>query len=309
MRLSWRRLRALCRKETLQIFRDPSSNLIAFFLPVLMLFIFGYGINLDSSRLRIGLWMEDAGAEANGFASALTGSAWLEVHSFGSRAEMERAMVDSQIRGFVVIQEDFSRKLKQPGETAPVQLIADGSEPNIAQFVRATVNGVWQSWQMQRAEDRGEKMKREISLEPRYWFNPSAESRNFIIPGSITVIMTVIGAMLTSLVVAREWERGTMEALLASPMTRTELLLSKILPYYGLGMISLMLCVSVAHWVLKVPFRGTFLALWVVGSFFLLQRVRHRPCDFHRHAEPVQRRAGRAERGVSAGGDVVRVHL
>ncbi|MEO5712736.1 MAG: ABC transporter permease [Luteolibacter sp.] len=268
--MSLRRLRALCWKETLQIFRDPSSILIAFFMPVLMLFIFGYGINLDSARLRIGLWMEDSGAEANGFASALTGSAWLEVHSYDSRAAMERALVDSQIRGFVVVQEDFSRKLKQPGETAPVQLIADGSEPNIAQFVRATVNGVWQTWQMERAEDRGEKMKREISLEPRYWFNPSAESRNFIIPGSITVIMTVIGAMLTSLVVAREWERGTMEALLASPMTRTELLLSKILPYYGLGMISLMLCVSVAHFVLKVPFRGTILALWVVGSFFLL---------------------------------------
>lgn len=268
--VSGRRLRALCWKETLQIFRDPSSILIAFFMPVLMLFIFGYGINLDSSQLRIGLWMEDSGAEADGFAAALTGSPWLKVRSYDSRAAMERALVNSQIRGFVIIQEDFSRKLKQQGETAPVQLIADGSEPNIAQFVRATVNGVWQTWQMQRAEDRGGKLNREISLEPRYWFNPSAESRNFIIPGSITVIMTVIGAMLTSLVVAREWERGTMEALLASPMTRTELLLSKILPYYGLGMISLMLCVSVAHFVLRVPFRGTILALSVVGSFFLL---------------------------------------
>lgn len=268
--VSWRRLRALCWKETLQIFRDPSSILIAFFMPVLMLFIFGFGINLDFSKLRIGLWLEDSGAEAGAFASALTGSSWLEVRSYDSRAAMERAIVDSQIRGFVVIPQDFSRRLKQPGETAPVQLVADGSEPNIAQFVRSTVNGVWQTWQMQRAEDRGEEMKREISLEQRYWFNPSAQSRNFIIPGSITVIMTVIGALLTSLVVAREWERGTMEALLASPVTRTELLLSKILPYYGLGMISLMLCVVIAHWVLRVPFRGTFAALWVTGSFFLL---------------------------------------
>lgn len=268
--MSWRRLRALCWKETLQIFRDPSSLLIAFFMPVLMLFIFGFGINLDFSRLRLGLRMEDAGAEAAAFAAALTGSPWLDVHSYDSRAAMERAMVDSQIRGFVVLPQDFSRRIKQAGETAPVQLVADGSEPNIAQFVRSTVNGVWQSWLVQRAEDRGEEMKREISLVPRYWFNPSAESRNFIIPGSITVIMTVIGALLTSLVVAREWERGTMEALLASPVTRAELLLSKILPYYALGMISLMICVSVAHWVLRVPFRGTFLALWVVGSFFLL---------------------------------------
>ncbi|MEI7911277.1 MAG: ABC transporter permease [Verrucomicrobiota bacterium] len=268
--LSWRRLRALCWKETLQIFRDPSSILIAFFMPLLMLFIFGYGINLDFSRLRIGLWLEDGGAEATGFAAALKGSPWLEVHGYGSRPALERALVDSQIRGFVIIPEDFSRKLKQAGETAPVQVVADGSEPNIAQFVRATVSGVWQTWQLERAEDRGEKLAREIALEQRVWFNSSAESRNFIIPGSITVIMTVIGALLTSLVVAREWERGTMEALLASPVTRTELLLSKILPYYALGMISLLLCVGVAHWILGVPFRGTLLALWVVGSLFLL---------------------------------------
>jgi len=268
--ISWRRLRALCWKETLQIFRDPSSILIAFFMPLLMLFIFGYGINLDFSRLRVGLRIEDGGGEAADFAAALTGSRWLEVRSYDSRAALERALVDCEIRGFVVIPEDFSRKVKQVGVTAPVQLVADGSEPNIAQFVRSTVNGVWQTWQAHRAEDRGEKMSREIALEPRFWFNSSAESRNFIIPGSITVIMTVIGALLTSLVVAREWERGTMEALLASPVTRTELLLCKILPYYGLGMVSLLLCVGVAHWVLRVPFRGTMPALWVVGTFFLL---------------------------------------
>lgn len=268
--LSVRRLRALCWKETLQIFRDPSSILIAFFMPVLMLFIFGYGINLDSSRLRIGLRSEDMGNDAASFANALTGSPWLEVHRYESRAALERAIVDSQIRGFVVIPQDFSKKLAHPGTTAPIQLIADGSEPNIAQFVRATVNGVWQTWIFQRYEDRGQEMKLEITFEPRYWFNPAAQSRNFIIPGSITVVMTVIGALLTSLVVAREWERGTMEALLASPVTRVELLLSKILPYYGLGMVSLLICVGVAHWILKVPFRGSLTAIWVTGSFFLL---------------------------------------
>ena len=267
---SWRRLRALCWKETLQIFRDPSSILIAFFMPVLMLFIFGYGINLDSSRLRIGLRSEDMGKDAASFANALSGSPWLDVHHYESRAALERAIVDSQIRGFVVIPQDFSKKLAHPGTTAPIQLIADGSEPNIAQFVRATVNGVWQTWMFQRYEDRGQEMKLEVTLEPRYWFNPAAQSRNFIIPGSITVVMTVIGALLTSLVVAREWERGTMEALLASPVTRVELLLSKILPYYGLGMVSLLICVAVAHWILKVPFRGSLTAIWVTGSFFLL---------------------------------------
>ncbi len=160
--ISWRRLRALCWKETLQIFRDPSSILIAFFMPLLMLFIFGYGINLDFSRLADRAADRGWRGGGGGLRGGANGSPWLEVHSYDSRAALERALVDSQIRGFVVIPQDFSRKLKQAGETAPVQLAADGTEPNIAQFVRSTVNGVWQTWQMQRAEDRGEEMKREI---------------------------------------------------------------------------------------------------------------------------------------------------
>lgn len=269
-RFSLLRLKALCWKETLQIFRDPSSNLIAFGLPLVMMFVFGFGINLDSSRLRIGLLDEDTGTESNGFSAALRASPWLEVRPYESRAAIERDLVDARIRGFVVIPQDFSLRFKSPSDTAPVQVVADGSEPNTAHFVEAYVKGVWQTWQLQRAEDRGESLEPEIVMAPRYWFNPSADSRNFLIPGSITVIMTVIGALLTSLVVAREWERGTMEALLASPVTRSELMLSKLLPYYALGMVSLLLCVATAHWLLGVPFRADLLALVVVGTFFLL---------------------------------------
>ncbi|BCU77089.1 ABC transporter permease [Luteolibacter sp. LG18] len=268
--LSLRRLRALCWKETLQIFRDPSSNLIAFVLPVVMLFIFGYGINLDVPKLRVGVLNEAGGVEASGFDSALVASPSLDVRHYRSREAMSRDMVDSRIRGFVVIPQDFSRRLQSRSDTAPAQVVADGSEPNTAQFVTSIVSGVWQTWLRQNAADHGREIPEQVTLEPRYWFNPSAESRNFLIPGSITVIMTVIGALLTSLVVAREWERGTMEALLASPVTRAELLLSKILPYYVLGMVSLLLCVAASRWVLHVPFRGSLLALAVVGSFFLL---------------------------------------
>lgn len=267
---SLRRLRALCWKESLQIFRDPSSILIAFVLPVVMLFIFGYGINLDVPRLKIGVLNQATGVEATGFDMALAASPSLDVRHYRSLTEMSRDMTDSQIRGFVVIPQDFSRRIERHSEAAPVQVVADGSEPNTAQFVTSIVNGVWQTWMQQNAADQGRELENRIGMEPRYWFNPSAESRNFLIPGSITVIMTVIGALLTSLVVAREWERGTMEALLASPVTRGELLLSKILPYYVLGMVSLLLCVAAARWILHVPFRGSLLALSVVGSFFLL---------------------------------------
>jgi ABC-2 type transport system permease protein len=267
--ISFRRLRALCRKETWQILRDPSSNLIAFVLPVIMLFIFGYGLNLDSTKVNLGLVLEDQSPEARHFADNLYGSPYLRVYSAQTRAEVEQAMTDGHVRGFVVIPVDFAMKIKRPGATAPLLVVADGSEPNIASFVQNYVSGAWRGWMQQRATERGEKSPATITIEPRFWFNPSAESRNYLIPGSITIIMTVIGALLTSLVVAREWERGTMEALLASPVTRTELLLSKLLPYYVLGIVSLFLCVAVAVWIMGVPFRGSLFVLWVIGSLFL----------------------------------------
>jgi ABC-2 type transport system permease protein len=116
----------------------------------------------------------------------------------------------------VVIPVDFDRQMARPGADAPIQLITDGSEPNTANFAQGYVEGIWQIWQQQRAEDRGETFEPLIDVQMRYWFNPAAISQHFIIPGAVTIIMTVVGAILTSLVVAREWERGTMEALLST---------------------------------------------------------------------------------------------
>jgi ABC-2 type transport system permease protein len=264
-----RRLIALSRKETLQILRDPSSNLIAFVLPVVMLFIFGYGINLDSSGLRVGLVMEDTSPEARLFAASLQGSPYLRIVGGHDRSEMGEALVAGRVRGFVVVPQDFARKLEQENETAPLLIVTDGAEPNTANFVENYVRGAWQGWIQQRAARQGRPAAIPVSIEPRFWFNPEAESRNYLVPGSITVIMTVIGALLTSLVIAREWERGTMEALLASPATKTEMLLSKLIPYYGLGIFSLLTSVGVAVFLLGVPFRGSLIALWMVGSLFL----------------------------------------
>jgi len=274
-----RRLFALCRKETFQIVRDPTSILIAFILPVVMLFIYGYGINLDTGSARIGLLAQDTSPDAREFAASLTASPYLHVTAFTSSEAVSDALTRSRVRGFVVIPSDFSAKLRRaesalaagnPADPAPVQLVADGSEPNTAIFVQGYVNGAWQSWLAQRAVARGQPMPPSISIETITWYNPGAESRNYLIPGSITVIMTVIGAFLTALVIAREWERGTMEALLSSPITRAEFLLSKIIPYYLLGMIVLLLCISVGHYIMGVPYRGSPLPTLASGSLFLL---------------------------------------
>ncbi|KFK95074.1 MULTISPECIES: ABC transporter permease [unclassified Serratia (in: enterobacteria)] len=266
---SWRRLRALCLKETRQILRDPSSGLIAFVIPLMLLFIFGYGINLDSSKLRLGILMEQHSEEARDLANAFAGSPYIQPTISDNRQQLIAMMQAGSIRGLVVIPNDFAEHLARPTDRAPLQVITDGSEPNTANFVQGYTQGVWQIWQQQRATDRGQEDKPLIEIQMRYWFNPAAISQHFIIPGAITIIMTVIGAILTSLVIAREWERGTMEALLSTQVTRSELLLSKLVPYYFLGMIAMVLCMVVSVFVLGVPYRGSLIILLVISSLFL----------------------------------------
>jgi ABC-2 type transport system permease protein len=267
--VSWRRLTALCRKESYQIVRDPSSIVIAFALPVILLMIFGYGVNLDAARVRVGVLNQDSGPDAALFVASLAASPYFEPHPSASREELTQWLTAGEVRGIVILQSDFGARLARPGDTAPLEIITDGAEPNTASFVAAYIEGAWQSWARQRALDKGIPIAPPVDVIARYWFNPAALSRNFIVPGSIAIIMTIIGALLTSLVIAREWERGTMEALLSTPVTRSELLLSKILPYYVLGILSMLICLGIAVWVFEVPFRGSLVLLILYTSLFL----------------------------------------
>lgn len=298
--LSWRRVRALCVKETRQIVRDPSSWLIAVVIPLLLLFIFGYGINLDSSKLRVGILLEQRSEAALDFTHTMTGSPYIDATISDNRQELIAKMQAGKIRGLVVIPVDFAEQMERANATAPIQVITDGSEPNTANFVQGYVEGIWQIWQMQRAEDNGQTFEPLIDVQTRYWFNPAAISQHFIIPGAVTIIMTVIGAILTSLVVAREWERGTMEALLSTEITRTELLLCKLIPYYfprDAGDVAVYAGVSV--------YSRRAVSRVAADSVFYLQPVFTQypgdgAADFHDYPQPVQCRSGRPERRFSA---------
>lgn len=264
-----RRLWALCRKESYQILRDPSSILVAFIMPVMLLFVLGYAVNLDANHLRLGLLREDSGAAASTLAQTLSANPLFEVHNGASRDELMQALAQGRIRAILIIPADFSAKWLRQQQVAPLQLLVDGAEPNTAQFMANYVQSLWQNWLQQQRREQAQPQPLQIEVLSRTWYNPANVSRNFLVPGSIAVVMTIIGALLTSLVVAREWERGTMEALLATPVTRTELLLSKILPYYLLGMLACWICLLVAVYIMGVPFRGSLLALFVSSSLFL----------------------------------------
>ncbi|BDQ33090.1 ABC transporter permease [Pseudodesulfovibrio portus] len=266
---SFRRSCALCLKEARQIMRDPSSLLIAIVLPVGLLFIFGFGISLDTNRLGVGVVMEDHGAEAVRFAAAAAGSPYIRPVFANTLAEVEDDLRLARLRGVIVIPADFTAKVEAGRGGAQIQVLTDGSEPNTANFVSSYAYGLYESWLASRAEANGVSVAQAVTLEPRYWFNPTTISRNYLIPGSISVVMTIIGALLTSLVVAREWERGTMEALLATPVRKSELLLSKTLPYYVLAMTAMTICVLIAIFIMDVPFRGSIPAMFLASSLFL----------------------------------------
>lgn len=270
--LSWRRVRALCVKETRQIVRDPSSWLIAVVIPLLLLFIFGYGINLDSSKLRVGILLEQQSEEALDFTHAMTGSPYIDATISDNRQELIQKMQAGKIRGLIVIPVDFAANMARANTDAPIQVITDGSEPNTANFVQGYAEDLAAVADAARRRP-GEEFEPLIDVQTRYWFNPAAISQHFIIPGAVTIIMTVIGAILTSLVIAREWERGTMEALLSTEVTRVELLLCKLIPYYFLGMLAMLLCMLVSVFILGVPYRGSLVVLFFITSLFLLSTL------------------------------------
>jgi drug efflux transport system permease protein len=263
------RLTGLLRKEALQILRDPSSIAIAFVLPLVLLLLFGYGISLDARRVPIALVIENPTAETESFAASFAQSPYFDPLALRQRRVAEAALVAGEVSAVVVLRSDFSRRVRD-SRGAPIQLLLNGTDANTARLISGYVDGAWHAWLEQVARDEGVAPTVPARMETRVWFNAAVRSRNFLVPGLIAIIMTLIGALLTALVVAREWERGTMEALLVTPVSTSELLLGKILPYFALGMGGMALSVIMAIGLFGVPFRGSFLVLALTSALFLL---------------------------------------
>lgn len=267
---SVRRLCALIKKEAIQILRDPSAILITVLVPILLLFLYGTGVSLDLQHLRIGLVMEDTAPDAQSFAKSLVDSRYFDVKIVRDRRDLLHDLEKGAIRGFVVIPSYFSEFRYRPNTVAPIQVIADGSEPNTANFVQYYVQGAFVNWLQQEAISSNLTGLPLIRSEPRFWYNETLESRFFLLSGSLAIIMTLIGTLLTALVVSREWERGTMEALISTPVGKWEIVGGKIIPYFFLGMISMAICVLVSTLFYGLPFRGSWAALILVSSCFLI---------------------------------------
>lgn len=265
-----RRTLALLRKECIQILRDPSSLIIAGALPLLLLFLFSFGVSLDLNHVDIVVVIERPSPQASRFLESFEASRYFRVRIAHDRRDVESQLVAGRLQGVVVLGSDFAVQLGRR-EAAPVQVLVRGTDPNTAALVQNYVQGAWATWLTQETLAKGERATASAGVvnEPRFWFNPALDSRSALLPGSVAVIMTLIGTLLTALVIAREWERGTMEALLATPATRGEILFAKFVAYFALGMAAMALSVAVAHLVLGVPLRGSLWVLAVVSGVFL----------------------------------------
>ena len=263
------RLRGLVRKEFLQVIRDPSSIAIAFMMPVVLLLLFGYGVSLDAKHVPIAIVVDDPDAETAAFASELQGTAYFAPVFLPDARTAARELLARRVQGIVHLRQDFTRQTETGRRTA-IQVIVNGVDANYGRLVLGYIEGAWGLWQQHRAEAHGDLPRTPVQLQQRVWFNSNLRSRDFLVPGLIAVIMTLIGALLTAMVMAREWERGTVEAMLVTPVRMREILLSKLITYFVLGTGGMLLSVAMAVWLFRVPLRGSFVVLFLGSSLFLL---------------------------------------
>jgi ABC-2 type transport system permease protein len=269
-----RRVSAVARKEMLHVLRDPRSLAMGIAIPMLMLLLYGYALTLDVDNVPMVVWDQSQSKDSREFVSRLAGSRYFAIRRYAlDYAEVERAIDTGGALLALIVPRDFSDRVES-GRPAKVQLIADGSDAGTATLAMGYAQAVTAAYslevQLERAHRIGKRtLSVPVDLRPRVWFNEDLESRNFIIPGLIAVIMMVIAAMLTSLTVSKEWERGTMEQLISTPVQVRELLLGKLLPYFAIGMLDVLLAVLMGEFLFHVPLRGSPALLFAMAAVFL----------------------------------------
>ena len=259
-----RRVLSLIKKETRQMIRDPSTIAVGVVLPAILILLFGFGLSLDVKNVPIAVVLEDSSPQALGLAAGFRLSPYFRPQIVHTQEVADRLMAAGTVDGIVTIPLDFARRVNV-GD-AHVQVVVHGSDANRARIIETYVEGAIGAWSArQSAEGASLASGGPVSVESRMWFNSANDSHYFLVPGLIVLVMTLIGAFLTAMVVAREWERGTFEALFVTPVRSGEILLGKTIPYFGLGLVGLLLCIVSGKFLFHVPIVGS-LAVLVGGS-------------------------------------------
>lgn len=256
-----RRTFALIRKESYQIVRDPSSIIIGVVMPLLLILLFGYALSLDVKNVPVAVVLEDASPDATQLAARFRLSPYFDAAVITSMQTAEELMRRRAVDGIVRLPSDFSRQLA--AGHAQVQILVYGADANRARAIEAYAQGAVGEWEAQRLAQGNSVAGGPVNVVGRLWFNEAVDSHYYLVPGLIVTVMTLIGAFLTTMVMAREWERGTLEALFVTPVRPSEILLGKTIPYFALGMLGLALTILASKFLFHVPLRGS---LWILAG-------------------------------------------
>jgi ABC-2 type transport system permease protein len=273
--MRWHRLVAMARKEVIQILRDTRSLAIVVTMPLILMLFYGYGVNLDYKDIPLCVYDREGSQQSQDLLKRFRASDYFEIVQVAYSYPPVVAGIESgQCQLAIVIPHDLSQQLGS-GQSAAVQAIVDATDDNGANLVlgyaEAVVAGFSQDVQLEWSGQQGRAgVRAPLSVEARTWFNEELTSQDFIIPGIVALVMAVIGAFLTSLTIAREWERGSMEQLISTPVTRTEIMIGKLIPYFVIGLLDTAMCTVIAVVWFGVPFRGDVSTLVLASSLFLL---------------------------------------
>jgi ABC-2 type transport system permease protein len=252
----------------LQVIRDPSSIALALVLPVFLILLFGYGLSLDVKNVPVAVVLEDPSPDSMELASGFMLSEYFDAAITTSMREGEELMHDRKVDGIVRLRESAPRDISLG--SLPIQVVVNGVDANRGRIIQGYAQGVISLWASQRRAGRGDADAGPVRVQSRMWFNEAVDSHYFLVPGLVVLIMTLTGALLTALVMAREWERGTLEALFVTPVRINEILLGKTVPYFLLGMAGLIMTVAASRFLFHVPLRGSLIVLMGASSLYLL---------------------------------------
>lgn len=263
-----RRIRALVTKEFRQVVRDPSSIAIGVVLPLMLILLFGYGLSLDVRNVPVAIVDEDGSPDARAVIAAFQLSPYFVAQLTPSITDAEAHMGDNAVDGVIRLRSNFARQLR--AGDAEIQILVTGTDPNRARIIEGYAEGAVAQWTARRMAEGQPMIVGPVIAQTRLWFNDADDSHYFLVPGLIVLVMTLIGSLLTALVMAREWERGTMEAMFVTPVRPIELLLGKTIPYFVLGFLGLILCLAAGTFLFHVPFRGSIWVLAAASTLYLL---------------------------------------
>ena len=248
--------------------RDPSTVLIGIVMPALLILIFGYGLSLDVKNVPIAVVLEHRSQKADEIAAGFSLSPYFKATVLTSMPQAQQLMNQRKVDGIVRIRQNFSHQIAS--NNADIQVLVHGSDANYARIVQGYALGAIGQSFLRKKMEGVDINDGPVIVQSQTWFNKNNDSHYFLVPGLIVLIMTLIGALLTALLMAREWEQGTLEAIFVTPVRVGEILLGKIIPYFCLGVIGLALCIVAAKFLFNVPLRGSTALLAGASMLYLL---------------------------------------